>query len=430
MDYLSMDGCNIEKCLPRVFSSLEKFRALDIRNSKIPIEEHIFEDSKNINSLSLSDLEFSSSTKLKHLMNLETLSFSDCKFEQLNKEMFSELGNLKYLSISDCDIASMSADCFNKLSNLEGLNIRDSKIGDVNCESMLKLANLKRLSFHHIVTASELDYKIFSQLPSLETVHFETSIYRTLNFDDFNNLKTVEIGYVDQQSSPEEDELVEKLKANNITSEGGGVPKRKPPRPGKDASHSRGRGFRNGSPPQPGKDATQDSPPTGLSGTGGQYEIGSPDSHKQRGRRTRLPNGGLFYLLLRAPETSASQHPPRKDFHGSSMLKAQVTRYKHISQPRTVVLPRQDKRYWSSRRLDILLHFRSKPQGMHSCKKDVDATPLPQGPGSFPYETENPPQEVASLIGHCEEPLLLGCDANSHHQTATRTQEVGPSSNF
>ncbi|KAG5862493.1 hypothetical protein JTB14_002916 [Gonioctena quinquepunctata] len=24
MDYLSMDGCNIEKCLPRIFSSLEK----------------------------------------------------------------------------------------------------------------------------------------------------------------------------------------------------------------------------------------------------------------------------------------------------------------------------------------------------------------------------------------------------------------------
>ncbi|KAG5878831.1 hypothetical protein JTB14_023954 [Gonioctena quinquepunctata] len=74
--------------------------------------------------------------------------------------------------------------------------------------------------------------------------------------------------------------------------------------------------------------------------------------HTNRG--TRLPNGGLFLLLLRAHETSASQNPARKGIHGPSKQKAQGTRYKYISYPRTM------RGIGRAGRIAILLHLRSR----------------------------------------------------------------------
>nr|XP_023014190.1 leucine-rich repeat-containing protein 70-like [Leptinotarsa decemlineata] len=217
MDYINMDGCNIEDCFPKAFSPLEKLRALDIRNSKFPIKNEIFEDSKNISSLSLSNMKIPTSNIFGHLNNLESLSFSECVFEQLNKDIFSGMNNLKYLSISDSEIGNISTDCFDDMLNLEGLSIRDNVIGNVDCSSILKLTNLNRFSFHHNTTSSDIDYDAFHQLTSLESILFETSVYKSLNFDDFPNLKTVEIGYFDEEKMPDEDEVIEKLKLKNIT---------------------------------------------------------------------------------------------------------------------------------------------------------------------------------------------------------------------
>ncbi|KAG5872040.1 hypothetical protein JTB14_021934 [Gonioctena quinquepunctata] len=106
--------------------------------------------------------------------------------------------------------------------------------------------------------------------------------------------------------------------------------------------------------------------------------------------------------------------PNQRGLHGGtadrepSMQKAQGTRYKYISYPRTVGLPRQDKKYWPSRRIAILLHCTLLPgfchRGLVAVKiKAVDNTKgktsdVIVGSAYFPYETENPLREVASLI--------------------------------
>ncbi|KAG5894278.1 hypothetical protein JTB14_028132 [Gonioctena quinquepunctata] len=115
-------------------------------------------------------------------------------------------------------------------------------------------------------------------------------------------------------------------------------------------------------------------------GEGSQDVIESPGNLRQtEGQEDWATKWRSHSLLLRAPETNASQHPARKGLNSPSRQKAQGTRYKYIS------YPRQDERYGLSRRIAILLHLRSKAEGMHSRKKyrlHSAARFLSQGPGS------------------------------------------------
>ncbi|CAG9826552.1 unnamed protein product [Diabrotica balteata] len=118
-----------------------------------------------------------------------------------------------------CTIGSIDVDALCNLKSLEGINIRDSEISEINLDTFAKLENIKFLSLHHNNIQSDLNYNVFEQLKTLETIHFDTNIYYTLNFDNFPSLHNVRIGYKDDGDEPDLEELIARLNAKDIKTE-------------------------------------------------------------------------------------------------------------------------------------------------------------------------------------------------------------------
>uniref|UniRef100_A0A6P7GES4 Toll-like receptor 3 n=1 Tax=Diabrotica virgifera virgifera TaxID=50390 RepID=A0A6P7GES4_DIAVI len=218
IEYLSMTKCNIESC-SEAFSALEKLTSLDFNKTSFPLEAETFKDNKGITNLYLNGVENPKSSCFQHLDKLETLTFESCTFDIINSDTFAGLISLKNLTLEHCKIGSIDVDALCNLNCLEGINIRDSEISEVNLDTFAKLENIKFLSLHHNNIQSDVNYNVFEQLKALDTIHFDTSIYNTLNFDNFPSLHNVRIGYKDDGDEPDVEQLIAKLNAKDIKTE-------------------------------------------------------------------------------------------------------------------------------------------------------------------------------------------------------------------
>ncbi|XP_057661997.1 leucine-rich repeat and immunoglobulin-like domain-containing nogo receptor-interacting protein 1 [Diorhabda carinulata] len=217
LQLISMDKCDIKSC-SKAFSQNEKLETLHINKSKFPFEAITFEGNRGITTLHIQDIKSPLIACFQHLNKLEHLSLEGCNLETINKEFLTGLDSLKGLSISKCHIKTIETDTFRDLLELEGLDIRDCEISEITSDVFNNLPKLKFLSFHHNKIDSEINLNNLNQLESLQTIHFDINIYRSLLYDNFPNLKNVKIGYDDEENIEDED-IIEMLKSKNISTE-------------------------------------------------------------------------------------------------------------------------------------------------------------------------------------------------------------------
>ncbi|CAH1104781.1 unnamed protein product [Psylliodes chrysocephalus] len=209
MSYLNITESIIE-ILPKAFESLPKLKSIDFRNTKTSINKEIFEGSK-IKQLYLENLSIPDDC-FYHLKSLDNLTFENCKLKKFDA---STLSNLEYLSFQKCQIEVLD-DFHSCIQKLENLFIMENKIGEINFKAILKLINLKWLARFGNETTSAINYEEFQKLPKLETILFENSVYKNINFSSFPNLKQVQIGSYTDIPTDEDNELMEKLKNLNL----------------------------------------------------------------------------------------------------------------------------------------------------------------------------------------------------------------------
>lgn len=214
---ISIEKCDIQSC-SKAFAPIEKLKTLHINKSNFPFEAKAFEDNKGITTLHIQDVKSPLAACFQYLNKLEHLSLEGCSLETINRDFFTGLVSLKGLSISKCQIKEIDADTFRDLSHLEGLDIRDCEIAEISCDAFYNLSNLNFLSFHHNKTGPEIDLNNLNKLEALQTIHFDTNVYRSLNFENFLNLKKVKIGFGGEEDIEVED-IIEMLKSKNISTE-------------------------------------------------------------------------------------------------------------------------------------------------------------------------------------------------------------------
>lgn len=196
LEILNLMNCNIQKVADNSFGNLNNLKSLDVRESTFPIDTNTFINCK-LKSIYLSDLEIDLE-KLSTLKFLEEITFTNCTFSVISKAAFSDFGLLKSITFSSCKINKINFDAFHDLGHLTELRITECILEflDTNCFS--NLISLKNLSFHANAINSDINYEVFQNLPSLETILFDLEIYKNLDFQKYCNLKTVEIGYNDE----------------------------------------------------------------------------------------------------------------------------------------------------------------------------------------------------------------------------------------
>lgn len=215
LEILNLMGCKIQKVTDNSFGNLSKLKSIDVRESTFPVDSNSFANCQ-LKSLYLSDLEINLE-KLSTLKFLEEITFANCTFSEIGNAVFRNVGSLRSITFSSCRINKIDFNAFDGLENLTELRITECVIEflDPNCFS--KLISLKNLSFHTNKVNSNVDFEVFLYLPSLEVILFDLDIYKDLNFPKYAHLKTVQIGYNDEQDEKElRNSIISKLTEKKI----------------------------------------------------------------------------------------------------------------------------------------------------------------------------------------------------------------------
>lgn len=220
LQIINLMNCKIEKVWDGSFASLKELKSLDIRGTAFSIEINTFADCK-LKSLYLTDLEINLEN-LSQLKYVEDITFTNCKFSIIKKDVFSSMVSLNTLTFSSCEINIIDVNAFDDISKLVELRFSDCTIDELNCNSFLKLTSLQHLTLQGSTFKQHVNYNIFKNLPLLESIFFDLNVYKDLDFSGYLKLKTVRIGFNDENEETEEDlrkYVISKLNQNEINYE-------------------------------------------------------------------------------------------------------------------------------------------------------------------------------------------------------------------
>lgn len=209
--------CRLERIAENAFASLINLKSLDIRNSTFPFEINSFKNC-NLTAIHLADMQI----KLENLLNLkyvEQITFENCHDIAIPTAAFKNFSSLNTLTFDSCRITKIDLDAFDDMKSLSELRFMDCEIGYLDCKSFLKLSSLKFVSFHSNVVNGDIDYEIFKNLPQLENIFFDINVYKDMDFSGYPKLKTVTLGYKDDNDVAEQElqkSIILKLEKHNL----------------------------------------------------------------------------------------------------------------------------------------------------------------------------------------------------------------------
>ncbi|CAG9854411.1 unnamed protein product [Phyllotreta striolata] len=217
LDYLNITDSSVELS-PKVFSSMPKLRALTIgNNSKTTIRKEFFEECA-VQNLTIEDSQIPTGDCFAHLKSLDNLTLKNCTLEKFNDETVSNLHLLKYLYIDKCQIGSLG-DFHEHVPQLEYLYISENKMQQFDYEGIAKLEKLNTLGMYANEVGTDINYEVFQKLPKLETISFDTAVYKNLKFTEYPSLKTVHINTPTDVLNDEEQKVMDELEKLNINFE-------------------------------------------------------------------------------------------------------------------------------------------------------------------------------------------------------------------
>lgn len=144
--------------IPEEISRLKKLKKLTINGGVLqPISLtnlSIVSNLKNIEKLSLENVQYNEVSFLSEISNLQSLSLSSCEIDDIHQ--LGQLNNLKSLSIRLCPLKDI--DFIGQLNKLEYLNLSNTRIRSISSLSALINLNHLELSVNFIQDISPLQF--------------------------------------------------------------------------------------------------------------------------------------------------------------------------------------------------------------------------------------------------------------------------------
>lgn len=131
----------------------------------------------------------------------DELNFENSTVTGLSRNALYDLSALRTLRFDYSNITNISSNVFNDLSSITQLLIRSSRIRNFDFSLISRLTSLQYLALHNLQTDRPINYNVFTGLPNLQRVLFDTGVYRQLNFESFSSLKSVEVVRDDRNQS-------------------------------------------------------------------------------------------------------------------------------------------------------------------------------------------------------------------------------------